>query len=969
MNEALQRWREDFIREPGQAFDRLVRGLVPLGSASQLSFGEILDNVFEPGEVALDAVATAWLKKHLLAPLPENTSVRRWASILEEYFRGIATMELPQTRRILRADYKSLRLWLRGFYEGPDRDPEGAYLVALAYSQDSQHFSPLWRRLILAEELAGRPYVSIGILGFRKMPAQNGHESAGVPDGLLQALMQLADKPGTGQTKWKQVMRSLFAVYRRSEGFWVKHLAPMLPHHQQASHARDWLTALLPGIRNWRPGHEERKLISLPVTRPVPVSVSRDWAQRIREDPSLSDTPAFSQFLDQHRRYVKATGDANFINKTFNYISTTLVRADRRRARLAVSLMEEALHWAPWDPRNWPSYAIVLSAAGRTRDAVDALWLARQRYPFDPFIRGELGRILRESGDLDASEGVLREATSHFPRDAVFRNGLVETLRAMGRIEEAHAVAKQAVTDFPDNVVCRNAFAETLRTMGRIEEAHAVHEQAVIDFPGDVVCRNALAETLRTMGQLEAARAVYEKACSDFPMNDVCRNGLGYLLLKLGEVEEAARRFRETLTLKRHDSYARNGLAEALKAQALRTGDKRLETEAKRLFRELAREQREDERRADQSRAAKAPSTANAAVNVAPESHGGAPVAPPAPQHPAETRPRPKPQAPPPGERIIEPPSHESATADKIFEIVASQGPEEPSLADELGEPVAQEAPEAVHGTPDFDVTPTIEPSMEPGNEIVGADIPRPAQSSPPPMSPAERLGRAMIALWRAERTADPTERGAFCAEAEGLLDVPETNIDADLLTGFVQTRGLVLLAGGDARRALTYFDEQIHRFGRGGWIGVRLGEQRARVLLGEPAAEGDFAETPSSQSARFALQVAQVIQALSRTPQESEVREVLKAIYPRAAEFAARTQTEGEDESEGKGKGYHIESGAEMLGVFMQTTWFDPAGIRAPEDLDQSDRLHALVERVNASRVDTFDVLFNAASELALVA
>ncbi len=36
MNEALQRWREDFAREPDTAFDRLVRGVVPLGGASQL---------------------------------------------------------------------------------------------------------------------------------------------------------------------------------------------------------------------------------------------------------------------------------------------------------------------------------------------------------------------------------------------------------------------------------------------------------------------------------------------------------------------------------------------------------------------------------------------------------------------------------------------------------------------------------------------------------------------------------------------------------------------------------------------------------------------------------------------------------------------------------------------------------------------------------------------------------------------
>ena len=143
MNEDLQRWREDFARDSDTAFDRLVRGVVPLGGASQLSFGEILDALFEPGDAALDLAAAGWLAKRILGPVPENTSLHRWASVLEEYFRGIATMELPETGGILRRKHKRLRLWLHGFYEGPDRDPEGAYLLALARAQDSRHFSPL----------------------------------------------------------------------------------------------------------------------------------------------------------------------------------------------------------------------------------------------------------------------------------------------------------------------------------------------------------------------------------------------------------------------------------------------------------------------------------------------------------------------------------------------------------------------------------------------------------------------------------------------------------------------------------------------------------------------------------------------------------------------------------------------------------------------------------------------------------
>ena len=53
MNLALKQWQEAFAREPVTALDRLVRGLVSLGAAGQLSLGEILSRAFAPGDAAL----------------------------------------------------------------------------------------------------------------------------------------------------------------------------------------------------------------------------------------------------------------------------------------------------------------------------------------------------------------------------------------------------------------------------------------------------------------------------------------------------------------------------------------------------------------------------------------------------------------------------------------------------------------------------------------------------------------------------------------------------------------------------------------------------------------------------------------------------------------------------------------------------------------------------------------------------
>lgn len=797
MNEALQRWREDFALEPDTAFDRLVRGVVPLGGASQLSFGEILDALFEPGDAALDTAAAGWLEKRILGPVPENTSLHRWVSVLEEYFRGIAAMELPQTGEILRRQHKRLRLWLHGFYEGPDRDPEGAYLIALARAQDDQRFSPLWRRLILAEELAGRPYLGIGILGFRKMPEQASRESSGVPEGLLQALVELADKTKIGQAKWKQTMRSLFATYRRSESYWVTHLAPILPHHEEESNARDWLSDLLPGIPRWRPNTPEAQSL-VRLARRVPIPESREWAHRVAQNPELCETPEFSEFLVRHRVYADATGDSGFLNKTFNNLATSIVRSDPMRAGLAVLLVKEALNLEPWDAQTWTIYSMMLAKADRPDDAIAALWEARHRFAWDSFIRNELGRILRESGDLKTSEGVLREAVTH--------------------------------------------------------------------FPGQDVCRNGLAETLRAMGRLEDARKVYEETRREFPNDVFCRTGLADLLIDLDEADTAEKVFSEALSLDASNRVARGGLARALSIRGARTQDEELRNEAKSILQELAQEGDQDARRRlrdfdDQWRRA---------------------LSNPASKFRRETEEQ---------QQHVSPAQHGRAIAE---------------------------------------------------------------------MSVAERLGRAMITLWQAERAEDATLRSSLCAHATALLDVPEDKIDDDLLAAFVETRGLVLLASGDALRALAYFEEQIRHYGRGGWIGIQLGDQRARIALGVPKDADDTVEAPSSQSARFVLHVARVIQTLAASPQESEVRELLKRLYPQADKFAAHAQPDAEG-------GLSIESGAEMLGAFLQTRWFRPAGILSAEDFDRPDALHAVIERINNTRTDTFDVISN--STLAVAA
>src|SRR5207245_2287334 len=133
----------------------------------------------------------------------------------------------------------------------------------------------------------------------------------------------------------------------------------------------------------------------------VPVHESLEWVDRVAHDSSLCDGEQLNQFLEQHRAYARATGDSEFLVKTFNNLASRVIRADRHRANWAIARLEEAIDWDASNPHNWTAYAQALWAANRRSDALDALWRSRQRFAWAPFIRTELARLLWKQGDLD----------------------------------------------------------------------------------------------------------------------------------------------------------------------------------------------------------------------------------------------------------------------------------------------------------------------------------------------------------------------------------------------------------------------------------------------------------------------------------------------------------------------------------------------------------------------------------------
>lgn len=794
----LERWRQQFDEEPVRQLDRLIRGLVPLGSAGMLRYGEMFDQAFDSGDETLDGAVVEWLESHILEPLPPGMIPSCWADALNDLFRGIADQQLAETGRLLREEYERLRAWLQPLYHGPGSDPELAYLLALAFSQDDQRFSPLWRRLVLGQELheeaQERRGCDVGLLGMRKMPQADGRPQSGVPDALLKALVLLAECDWVDSEEWEMRVRATFSGYPRSTGFWIdKFQATIASLHEDTGRAERWLARLLPQWHERSGGEQRRRASTL---EPIPVDKSKDMIQRALDNPDMTTQVAYTAFLQRHRRYAKATGDAEFLVKTFCNLADKLSERYPNRAEKAAEWVEEALDWEPYNAKAHVVYSQVLWRAACRYEAIDHLWQARQRFPWNPVVRSELGRFLSLAGDLETAAEVYREAVDHFPNNPFVRAGLAETLRQMGQQDEA---------------------------------------------------------------LLQQARDVYEQVCRDFPNNPVCLTGFAFVLLQLDELDEAQSRFDQALDANIEESteIARYGLAQTFFARSARTADEQLREKARTLFQEVdneyARQRLED--------------------------------------------------------------------FDLRWERASERGREAP-------------VPE---GRPDSELA--IEP-------LPLRDIDE--------MSPAERLGRAMITLRHAEQ-ADPgtEEKSAHANQARHLLALPDAEVPVELLRGYVVTRGLVLLARGDGAGALDYFSEQIQKHGRGGWLGVRLGYERARLLVGETEEVQARARAFNSASGQFAMLVVGVLDTLVRAGKEEEVADLLRELYPLAHRLSER-----EDGMRMADQAHQRDKVAGMAAKFVVTRWLEPADIMSVTDLDDPERLQTVIQHISQTQQESGEMM-----------
>ena len=248
MNESVQKWLNELTAEPVAALQRLVLGQAAVSAWSRASLREIFIEIFQTHADALDGALSEWLRGRLLQMPPERTPTLVWASHLQDVFRGIAGLPLPQVARLLRDRLRDFRSWLRPLRTDESLDPEAAYLAALAWADNNQHLEGMWQGLALRRDREPAYYTDIGLLGLRKTRDERGQLPSKAPFLLLATLIDLADT-GISQKDWLLTTRALLGGYHYGLETWGREFEPVLEARPDAERGPEWLKkALTKGV-------------------------------------------------------------------------------------------------------------------------------------------------------------------------------------------------------------------------------------------------------------------------------------------------------------------------------------------------------------------------------------------------------------------------------------------------------------------------------------------------------------------------------------------------------------------------------------------------------------------------------------------------------------------------------------------------------------------------------------------------
>jgi len=357
-------WLDEFARAPQQAFGDLLAGYARISpydradapDAARMLFGGLPAD--DPTRLLLGPAILGWLERRRReAPPADRPPLQRWIRELCEAFEIVALLEVTETAVQLRRRFVLWNEWVARFSLSAARDARAEYWRMLALTQpllprveaaEGGSLAPLWLDICRqAGGLLPRRYLSIGLLGLRRLPADASGSEAPWVAGLAQWAMARDPTDAEFAAEW----RAMKPLYPRTPARWRELVGRLLatPSFWDAEiFAPAWWGSDPDFAPMKRPDfHPRGDRLRSPLPRECDSLISRlseSWQQI---------EPQIDLFIQRHRHFLNATGDSQYFVRAIHALGTALIAPcgdqPHLRATKAQALAREGLGWQPYN--------------------------------------------------------------------------------------------------------------------------------------------------------------------------------------------------------------------------------------------------------------------------------------------------------------------------------------------------------------------------------------------------------------------------------------------------------------------------------------------------------------------------------------------------------------------------------------------------------------------------------------------
>lgn len=557
-------WLIEFECSPAASFADLIAGYAEISpferadvrDTARALFGSL--SIDDPARTALQTAIIGWLDKRRRLPFPVQPHLlQRHIREVVEVFDIVALLEVADVAVWLRREHPRWTDWTTNMVLSNARDARAAFWRMLALTQavvastdrkiNGSGLVPMWHE-ICREAGTTLPdhYLSIGLLGIRRLPAGKGASDVAWVSGLAQ--WAAAREPT--DTAFKAEWMALKSLYPRAPQRWREVVRNAL-----AQYIRDGEERAYPAW--WRVDPEIAVASASSSKVPHGTAFSSPLPEDCRrvveklKSPLRAVEPQVTALLNGYRRYLAATGHSEYFVRAIHMLGRALISHSKdevddyqERALLAEEITREGLGWEPFNRHLWSLWREALEAQGRFEDAELVGWERVRRDPTDVNARNQLAILLANGlGRYEEAETLLRETIAQFPDDAVARNELAELLIFLDRTEDAYTVSTASFEEGVTDLISYSLMARLYCAKGDQEKAKEVLTEGRTKYPDDQTLapqlrhvRSGKLLSLRsgTFRPIDAAVPMTEATGSVVRLDEIARMGkLRYLRFRL----------------------------------------------------------------------------------------------------------------------------------------------------------------------------------------------------------------------------------------------------------------------------------------------------------------------------------------------------------------------------------------------------------------------------------------------------